>query len=53
MTSARQWALSVKLPYCDRQCAGDALRRRLHAEIEKIVEQAVAEATREASKWTA
>jgi hypothetical protein len=53
MTSPRQWALSIKLPCCDRACAGDALLCVPHAAIERVVEQAIAEAVREGVKWTA
>lgn len=52
MKSPRLWALDVKLPYCDRQCAGDALLCVPHAAIEAILEQAIAEAAKAAFRWT-
>jgi len=48
----REYALKVKLPYCDKSCAGDALLCVPHAAIARVVAEAMEDATKEAMKWT-
>lgn len=52
MKSPREWALTVKLAYCEGACAGDALLCVPHQRILQAIEGAVFEAVQQASRWT-